>query len=581
VQYPIRMSRDHKSGKTITIYSPREIREIRERKNRSRASKPTPPPLVLVPAPNEIQVSGLSDQNGSEWVLVSRGEQSGIATVDSLDDPRRSIWRELKNQGLLITRSKSKQTIINEIEDIRDWPQGVYVATRSGYHCGAWVKPDGKVVGKPQAKHFRPVLSGSPVALSQCGSHKSWKAMVARFAQDQVIYTTLVCASFTGPILGMFPNADNICLLAVGETSGGKSTGLDLYCTTWGAPHQQPGSIGISLRSTSVGIEQKMMARSAAAFAADEVNLLGRNTREQGERVYDLAFMVSHGVEKERSNDPARVRVQQSFLATSNTSLAQLLDGQDKANAEAVLARFLTLPADAGAGLGVLDRLPEGFDDSQPAIDALKEAMTQNHGTAADAFLKKLARARRTDEAALKARLEKYRDRFVRYCCVDPADRAGLRRARSFGLIYAAGRIAREWKVSPLRRLTKLLLEAYRRSTAADAHNLPQVRLSVRQRVAAYVEAHQSELIDLDACEPIKMTKKEINDCDGLLKTVKGRRCLLIRARRWNLEFGSEAHRMLDQLHRQGRLHATENLQTQTRVRSNQTKDRVYAIRIA
>ena len=580
MKHPIHLRRDRKSGITIDLSSPREKREIRERPGRRPNSKAAPVPIAPVPAAGEIRVSGESDQTGCKWILVTRDEQSAVARVGSLNDPSASIWAELAEQGLIVTRSKSKQTITNEIEDLRDWPQELYAATRSGYHCGVFVKPDGQVIGRPRTEHFRVVLSGPPVVLTQSGTLESWQAMVSQFAQDQAIYTTVLCASFAGPILELFPNADNVCLFLVGETSGGKSTGLDLYCSSWGAPHQQPGSIGISLRSTSVGLERKMMARSAAAFAADDVNHLGRNPREQGERVYDLAFMVSHGVEKERANDPARLRVQQSFVATSNVGPARLLDGQDKSNAEAVLARCFTLPAESNVGLGVFDHLPEGFDEPGPAIDALKVAMTENHGTAADAFLRKLARARWKDEVALRATLEGYRERFVRNCRVNPSDRAGLRRARTFGLIYAAGRIAREWKVLPLRRLKPLLLEAYRRSAAADAHNLPPVRLSPRQRIEAYMEANRHELIDLDIHEPIKMTKKEVNDHAGFLKSIKGRRCLLIRARRWNLEFGTEAHRMLDQLGRQSRLHATENLQTQTRVRANETKDRVYAIRI-
>ena len=105
-------------------------------------------------------------------------------------------------------------------------------------------------------------------------------------------------------------------------------------------------------------------------------------------------------------------------------------------------------------------------------------------------------------------------------------------------------------------------------------------RLGPQQRVKAYVEAHRSELIDLNASKPIKMTKKQVQISAGFLKTLKGRRCLVISPRRWNLEFGTESHTLLNQLERQGRLHATENLQTQTRVRANETKDRVYAIRI-
>ena len=125
-----------------------------------------------------------------------------------------------------------------------------------------------------------------------------------------------------------------------------------------------------------------------------------------------------------------------------------------------------------------------------------------------------------------------------------------------------------------------LLLESYRRSAAADANNLPRLPVSAHDRVAAYVKAKRSEMIDLDACKPITMTKAEVNHCAGFLKSLKGRPCLLIMARRWSLEFGTQSHSMLDELNQQGHLHATENLQTQTRVRANASKDRVYAIRI-
>lgn len=552
----------------------RERRDPRESKTRT---TPEASDIESPPAPEEITVSGLSDQNRSKWIHVSRGSKSAIARESSLDDHGSSIWRELADQGLRFTRVQSKQAILNCIEDIREWPESVYVATRPGYHRSAFVRPDGKVIGKPQAEHFRVVLRGPPITISRRGSLKSWKAVVRQFAQGQVTYTTLACAAFVGPILELFPQADNVCLWFAGDTSGGKTTGLDFFCSVWGAPHQQAGSLGISLKSTPVGLEQHMMARNATIFAADDVNHLGRNSREQGERVYDLTFMVSHGVEKERCNDPARPRVQQCFLATSNTSLRSLLEAQDEANADAVLARFLTLPSEAG-DFGVFDTIPPGCADAGAAVDGLKQALVENHGCAANAFLSRWVKARRIDEAALKAKLEKHRDRFLRWVSVDPHDRAGNRRARSYAMIYAAGRLAKEWRILPLKGLSALLREAYRRSAAVDAEGAPRPSLSPQQRVQAYVEANLSTLRDLDSRKPSRMSTERLDGCSGFLKTAKQRRSLLIRKQRWDREFGGEAHRLLKQLQANGCLYTSDKLQAQIKVRANSGKDRVYCI---
>lgn len=556
-----------------------DTRAKRERRVASPRQLTPLPPVTAAEActSSAIKVTGLTDQTGAKWLLIKRGDVSAIVSESALDDPRNSIWPQAAKQGIRITRAPSKQSVLNQIEDLQNWPQTVFVVTRPGFHCGAFVKPDGAVCGEPHSVHFRVVLEGRNVDLGKSGSLQSWQSMVRTFAQGQVAYTTILSAAFAGPLLGLFPSADNVCLWFVGNTSGGKTTGLDLFCSVWGAPHQQPGSVGISLKSTPVGLEQSMMARSGAAFAADDANHLGGNPREQGERVYDLTFMVSHGVEKERCNDPARSRAQLSFLATSNVSLARHLDGQDQSNAVAVLARFLTLPAEAGQ-FGVFDTIPSGFADAGTGVNGLKDAVAVNYGWAADAFLAKFVDARRTDENALKAKVERYRDSFIKATLVDPKDRPALRRGQSAGMIYAAGRLAREWKVLPLKGLKPLLLEFYHRSVAADAHGASQAALSAQQRVRAYVEANRSKLHDLDIRKPRTMTVKTLDRFPGFLKTVKHHRCLLIRSKWWDRKFGAGSRRLLKELQADGLLLTTDGLQMQIKVRANSKKDRAYCI---
>lgn len=554
----------------------RERRATREKRSTAlaNATRPSPPA-------EQIKVEGVSDQNGNKWLLVSRGETSALVKRNAYFGQGNSFWSQLADQDVPITRSSSRSIISQAIEDIESYPKKVYVATRPGYHSGVFVKPDGTRIGEPIAPHFRVVLSEPKITLSQQGSRKSWKRVARTFARGQVVYTTLLCAAFVGPVLELFPGAENVCLWLESETTTGKSTGLDLFSSVWGAPHQQSGSLGISLRSTSAGLEQHIMARAATIFAADEVNLLGQNSRQQGERVYDLAFMASHGVEKERHKTPAEPRVQLSCLITSNTSLPSNLAGQEQRNVDAVLVRFITIPADAGANYGAFDRVPNGFPDSTAAIQALKEALATHHGWAADAFLAKWVAARREDEAGLKAKLIKYRDKFLRWSGVDRSDHPALRRAQSFAMIYAAGQLAVDWHILPLNRLKKLLLVSFRRSASAHAEASRRPGLTALERVRAYMEANRAQIRDLDKRKYRRMSDARLKTHPGFLKTIKGRRYLLMSAERWNAEFGAACHRLLKELETQGLLYITDGLQTQTRVRRNKDKDRIYAIQIA
>jgi len=267
-------------------------------------------------------------------------------------------------------------------------------------------------------------------------------------------------------------------------------------------------------------------------------------------------------------------------MITSNTPLPSLLKHSDPEQLKAVLVRWLSVPADAGPGgpqQGVIDSLPRGFSNSAEVIADFKAGLAANYGHAADVFLTRLLRDDKRKKPKVKRLINRYKKRFLGAAGVEPSDQEAWRRAQHFAIVCAAGQLAAKWSIIPIKGIKAALVECYRRSTPTSLAPSSPPRTAI-QRVHDYVEANKGELVDLDKTAYRNRKKVQLDKVPGFLKTVKARRCLLVRAKRWEAEYGSDARPMLQELKREGLLVAGKGLQEQTRIRKNRSKDRVYAI---
>lgn len=547
-------------------------------------SRPIPPTgQLFARKPNThlnvglFQIKGFKDQNGKKWVGIHRPPHTAVVPYQGGNEG--ALWTALGESDVVVASGPTKTGILEAIESTSRWPEEVYAVTAPGFHRDAFVKPDGTVIGKPSAKRFQVNLD-TQVALGKAGTFEKWQSLVATHVQGQPVFVLALCASFVGPVLEMIGGA-NVCIDLNGPTSTGKTTALDLFASAWGAPLKSPGSLGVSLRATANGLEQHVLARTGSAFPADEVSLLGKDVRQQGDILFEIAFMLAEGVPKERFNDLAHRRAILSCMITSNTPLPSLLQHSDPAQLKGVLVRWISVPADAGPeGLqqGVIDHVPRGFANSGEAIADLKARLAVNYGHAADIFLARLLRDARRKKPKVKRHIERYKLRFLRATQVEASDKEAWRLAQHFAIVCAVGQLAAKWGIIPVKGIKAALVECYRRSAPISLAS-PPTRPTAVQRVLSYVEASKGELVDLDETSYRRRKKAQLNALPGWLKTVKGRRCLVIRAMRWEAEFGVDARSMLRELQRDDLLVVQKKgLQVQTRIRKNRAKDRVYAI---
>jgi putative DNA primase/helicase len=218
-----------------------------------------------------------------------------------------------------------------------------------------------------------------------------------------------------------------------GASSTGKSTALSLAASTWGPPEYVR-----TWRATDNALEGIAAQHSDLLLCLDELGELP--ARVAGA----TAYMLANGSGKSRAHRDgsarAAARWRVLFLSTGEIGLGDLIaeaGGRARAGQE---VRVIDLPADAGAGLGMFERLPEGMTAGAFA-DRLRDAAATHYGHAGPAFVARLV----AQHAEARDGLRTARDAIA--ATLAPADAAGqVRRvAQRFALIAAAGELATDW----------------------------------------------------------------------------------------------------------------------------------------
>jgi uncharacterized protein (DUF927 family) len=108
----------------------------------------------------------------------------------------------------------------------------------------------------------------------------------------------------------------------------------------------------------------------------------------------------------------------------------------------------VNLNADAGAGMGIFQRLHER-PSAATFTDEIRAAALANHGHAGRAFLARLVQDRAADPVGLRGALEALRAAFLREHLPGDATGQVISVANRFAFYAAAGELARDYGVLP------------------------------------------------------------------------------------------------------------------------------------
>jgi uncharacterized protein (DUF927 family) len=238
----------------------------------------------------------------------------------------------------------------------------------------------------------RIVLQRTERALSlfnSSGTLAEWNAEVARPCLGNSRLLFAVCCAFAAPLLGLL-GEDGGGFNLRGTSSIGKSTAQGVAASVCGGTSEK-GANGFirSWRTTGNGLEAVAVAHSDGLLLLDEMSQV--DGRELGE----IAYMLANGQGKSRATrnggERQALRFRVLFLSSGELSLAEKMAEAGQTARAGQEIRVLDVPADAGAGMGMFECLPDGID-AVTFAEELGQAVGGQYGTAFPAFLTWLTR---------------------------------------------------------------------------------------------------------------------------------------------------------------------------------------------
>jgi uncharacterized protein (DUF927 family) len=143
----------------------------------------------------------------------------------------------------------------------------------------------------------------------------------------------------------------------------------------------------------------------------DEIGMA--SAKEVGEIVYSLANQ-SGKIRSHIDGSPRDTRTWNIvFCSTGEVTLATKMMEQGARSMAGQEARMVSLPADAGAGLGVFQQL-HGRADAAALATHIKKSAKTYFGSAGRAFLQALTRELALSRETLRSEIEKAVARFIR-----------------------------------------------------------------------------------------------------------------------------------------------------------------------
>ena len=467
-------------------------------------------------AESETIIQRMAAPGGAEFVKLTKAGRSAILLSANWLFDGVGALKVAAEQGVIITPAEKRRLDLTFETLALDTDS--CVADRPGWHRNVYVLGDQAI---PKSSTLVLISRSTDTnRWSSSGELTVWRDGLKTMLAHQTLPRFLLFASFAGPLLELVGDNLNPGIELVGDGGQGKSIMQSLVASVWGAPGLDGPGFGRTWNSTLNGLENMMRDSSDGLLLLDEARHVGSGASLARRKDFMEAavFQLAAGGPKERLTEPGvNERHRFVWISSANEHLADRISDANPSLQAAALSRVLVLSSDAGDGLGVFNRTPSGPAEMAEIIQPLVRLIASHHGKPIRRFIRRLADERGRDEGALRQRLEEAVQTFA-----EPAARSKdpiiSRNGRTLGLVYAAGLLAVEYGVLPAKWNAKLVCDRVR-----DKH-LPQPPPSPLELLLR----HRSKVVNLDEIDLQSMSDLELRTHPGFLRTVRGRRELLL-----------------------------------------------------
>jgi uncharacterized protein (DUF927 family) len=369
------------------------------------------------------------------WWDKDECEHYWVMPMELLAGEKNELLKRLLRGGLHINTRQPKAA-----DDIADYLNrsapldDVRCVQSVGWHDSAYVLPDESF--GPEGGETIMLYDETPSAhrIRVSGSVEDWREHVGRRCVGNSRLVFAASVAFAGPLLRPLSELGGGFHLR-GGSSLGKTTALYVAGSVWGGGGDK-GFIR-SWRATGAGIESISPLHNDGFLCLDD---LGQVLAQDAGRV---AYQLANGQTTQRANRRGGARASEDFLliflSTGEISLAQHVreSGQQVRGGQEI--RMCDVPADAGKGFGLFEKLNGAATPAEMATE-LRTAALRFYGAPIRSFLPALI------GSEWQARVEQCRNTFrasVRELYGDVSSETSRAIAR-FSIVAAAGELASE-----------------------------------------------------------------------------------------------------------------------------------------
>jgi putative DNA primase/helicase len=344
---------------------------------------------------NQIKriTKGVNDLD-QEYLIIKWGK-SNIQAIPMGDIGEREGWRSLKNAGLLVTTKSGLRQSLSDWLLRQNFKENWSITAKSGWHKGAYIMPDGSVIGVPEQPILFNGQSAAVTAYKTSGTLDSWRNEVARLANKNSFMMFAIGAALAAPMTSI-TQADSFGIHLYAQSTAGKSTTADMAVSLYGDPDLQR----LTWYGTEYGMTNEAVAHNDGLLYLDEVGQ-GADPKH----VYKSAYTLFNGKGKIQGAKEGGNRQVQSWrtvaISTGEKDIETfLLNSGVKVNA-GQLVRLLNIPIERATEL-------HECETGKEHADLIKVNCRANYGTAGRYWIEYLSNHKEEAKEAYRAAQQRW-----------------------------------------------------------------------------------------------------------------------------------------------------------------------------
>ena len=355
-----------------------------------------------------------------------------------------ALCANLASRGLKVATGRAARAHLISYLNQVSVEDRVTVVERTGWHtihnARVFALPS-NTISPITSQSERVIIQGAATApFDRRGALADWQNSVGSLVAGHSRAVFAVSSGFAGPLLGLL-GQEGCGFNLYGQSSSGKTTLAEAAASVWGKG-DSPGFVR-SWRSTANALEATAALHTDTLLVLDELGVV--DPREAHAAAYQLAVGTGRGRAARDGSLRQPLTWRTMVLSTGEVRIAdKLVEAGQRARAGQQV-RLIDIPADAGAGFGAFDN--EGAKgDAKVLADEIKAAAQSSYGTAGPEFVRRLIA---DDDDKIADTIKAMVDAFRTHYAPEGADGQVLRVCDKFGLVAAAGELAREFGIVP------------------------------------------------------------------------------------------------------------------------------------